>query len=195
MCICHHITLTDHCVTTLHLLITMSPHYTYWSLCHHITLTDHCVTTLHLQITMSPHYTYRSLCHHITLTDHYVTTLHLQITMSPHYTYWSLCHHITLTDHYVTTLHLQITMSPHYTYWSSSGHHAGLRVTNMVFNTGSQRCWHVHLCQQVFRKHTDSSHSNGKLTKHIEVAALGLKMWQFINCFLQSCMLLILVFT
>ena len=64
------------------------------------------------------------------------------------------------------------------------------------------------LCQQVFHKHTDSSHSNNidkthwsccsrpqdedvslltvsqtVLTKHIEVAALGHKMWQFINCF------------
>ena len=42
----------------------------------------------------------------------------------------------------------------------------------------------VYLCQQVFRMHTDSSHSNS-IDKHIEVAALGHKMWQFINCFLQ----------
>ncbi len=116
-------------VTTLHLQITMSPHYTYISLCHHITLTDHDVTTLHLQITMSPHYTYKSLCHLITLTDHNVTTLHLQITVSRHYTYRSLCHHlhlpchhITPTDHYATTLHLQITVLPHYTYRSLCHH-------------------------------------------------------------------------
>ena len=121
-------------VTTLHLQITMSPHYSYISLCHHITLTDHDVTTLHLQITMSPHYTYISQCHDITLTDHNVTTLHLQITMSPltltvspYYTYRSLCHHITLTDHCVTTLHLQITVSPYCTYRSPSGYHCGYR--------------------------------------------------------------------
>ena len=29
-------------------------------------------------------------------------------------------------------------------------------------------------------------HIQTVLTKHIEVAALGHKMWQFINCFLQS---------
>ena len=33
------------------------------------------------------------------------------------------------------------------------------------------------------------------LTKRIEVAALGHKMWQFINCFLQSYMLFIFLFT
>ena len=38
-------------------------------------------------------------------------------------------------------------------------------------------------------------HSQTVLTKHIEVAALGHKMWQFINCFLQSYMLLIFLFT
>ena len=53
---------------------------------------------------------------------------------------------------------------------------------------------YMHLCQQVFCKHTDSSHST-VLTKRIEAAALGHKMWQFIDCFLQSYMLLIFLFT
>ena len=33
------------------------------------------------------------------------------------------------------------------------------------------------------------------LTKHIEVAPLGHKIWQFINCFLQNYMMLIFLFT
>ena len=38
-------------------------------------------------------------------------------------------------------------------------------------------------------------HIQTVLTKRIEVAALGHKMRQFINCFLQSYMLLIFLFT
>ena len=38
-------------------------------------------------------------------------------------------------------------------------------------------------------------HIQTVLTKHIELAALGPKMRQFINCFLQSYMLLTFLFT
>ena len=38
-------------------------------------------------------------------------------------------------------------------------------------------------------------HIQTVLTKRIEVAALDHKMWQFSNCFLQSYMLLVFLFT
>ena len=51
-----------------------------------------------------------------------------------------------------------------------------------------------YVCQQVFRKHTDSIHSNS-INKHIKVGALGYLTWQFNNCFSQSYMLLIFLLT
>ena len=65
------------------------------------------------------------------------------------------------------------------------------------FQNHTEAVWFYHIYIYVSKCSASIQipHIQTVLTKHIEVAALGRKMWQFINCFLQSYMLLIFLFS
>jgi len=60
-----------------------------------------------------------------------------------------------------------------------------LKLWVISVDRGTRRLSSTPLCQQVFSASIQIPHIQTVLTNHIEDAALGHKMWQFINCFLK----------